>query len=130
MKNLMAKVGCVAALAASAVVVPAATGATTAHAAVCTHNWAYLGVWGGGSGTTHVAATNTCGNMWSVRTQLWTDQVKGQFKSNGVWVDSQAGWKVTTTSSDAKKIVLDLIDGEPLRAWLRDGPSQNVMLWY
>lgn len=129
MKKFMAKAGCAVALAASAVVVPAATGAVTAEATLCTHNWVNTGWWGV-TGTTQVAATNTCGNMWSVRTASQSDDVKGQFKKNGVWTNSTAGWKWTTTTSNEQKIVLDLVDGEPLRAWVRYYGSQSVMLWY
>lgn len=129
MKKLMARFACAVALATSVVVAPAITGAMSANAALCTHNWVNVGWWGV-TGTTQVAATNTCGNMWSVRTATYNDDVKGQFKKSGVWTNSTAGWKWTTTTSNEQKIVLDLVDGEPLRAWVRIGPSQSVMLWY
>ncbi|RNL60708.1 hypothetical protein EFK50_20600 [Nocardioides marmoriginsengisoli] len=129
MKKLMAKIGCAVALAASAVVVPAATGLMTADAAVCTHNWVSVGWWQHTS-TTQVAATNTCANMWTVKTAAYDDYVRGQFKKNGVWTNSQAGWKWTTPTANEQKIVLDLVDGEPLRAWVQYGPRQSVFLWY
>ncbi|GAA3647243.1 hypothetical protein GCM10022237_03460 [Nocardioides ginsengisoli] len=130
MKKLMMKVACTAALAASTVLTPVVTGAMSADAAtLCTHNWVAVGLWQQTS-TPQVAATNTCGNMWSVETEYWDDDVRGQYKQNGVWTNSQAGWKKTTTDPAAKEIVLDLKDGEPLRAWLRWGPRQGVLLWY
>jgi hypothetical protein len=129
MKKLMMKVACTAALAASAVVAPVVTGAGAADAAtLCTHNVVGVGWWQRTS-TTQVAATNTCANMWSVETQSVADYVKGQYKNNGTWTDSRAGWQWTTTDPSAKKIVLDLKDGEPLRAWLQHS-SQGVLLWY
>lgn len=131
MKKFMVKATCAIAMAGSALLVPAVTGSSPADAATaCTHNWVAVGWWNH-TGTTQVAATNTCANMWSVKTEYWTDNVKGQFRNGaGAWTDSVQGWQKTTTSADAKKIILDLDDGEPLRAWVQAGPSQSVMLWY
>ena len=130
MNKLAMKMACIGALAASTVIAPVVAGTSSADAAtLCTHNWVGVG-WLGHTATTQVAATNTCANMWSVETQYVADDVRGQFKQNGAWTNSRVGWQWTTTDPAAKKIVLDLKDGEPLRAWLRYGPSQSVFLWY
>lgn len=127
MKKFIAKAACAVALAGSAMALPAMT--APADAAVCTHNGVWVGWTQEPSSTTQVAATNTCGNMWSVRAYSFNENVKGQFKNNGVWTDSTAGKKWTTTDSNAQQIVLDLIDGEPLRA-LGFAGEQTVLLWY
>lgn len=130
MKKLVTTFACTAALATTAVAAPGVVGSSTAGAAtLCTHNWVNLGVVNATT-TPQVAATNTCANMWSVQTDWVSDYVKGQYRKNGSWWNSEAGWQWTTTDPAAKKIVLDLVDGEPLRAWLRYGPRQAVEIWY